>query len=40
MEVMLQRLFGEAFANFLEEHPDEAKSIVNKSILALKAEGS
>ena len=30
-------VFGEAFANFLEENPDEAKSIVNKSILALKA---
>jgi DNA gyrase subunit B len=30
-------VFGEAFANFLEENPDEAKSIINKSILALKA---
>ncbi len=30
-------VFGEAFANFLEENPDEAKAIVNKSILALKA---
>ncbi len=30
-------VFGEAFNNFLEENPDEAKSIVNKSILALKA---
>ncbi len=30
-------IFGEAFNNFLEENPDEAKSIVNKSILALKA---
>ncbi|MBI3888481.1 DNA topoisomerase (ATP-hydrolyzing) subunit B [Candidatus Nomurabacteria bacterium] len=30
-------VFGEAFANFLEENPDEAKSIISKSILALKA---
>jgi DNA gyrase subunit B len=30
-------VFGEAFANFLEENPDEAKVIVNKSILALRA---
>jgi len=30
-------VFGEAFANFLEENPDEARAIINKSILALKA---
>ncbi len=30
-------VFGEAFAAYLEENPDEAKAIVNKSILALKA---
>jgi DNA gyrase subunit B len=30
-------VFGEAFANFLEENPDDAKAIINKSILALKA---
>ncbi len=30
-------VFGEAFGNFLEENPDDAKSIINKSILALKA---
>ncbi len=30
-------IFGEAFNNFLEENPDDAKSIINKSILALKA---
>ena len=30
-------VFGEAFGNFLEENPDEAKAIINKSILALKA---
>lgn len=30
-------VFGEAFNNFLEENPDEAKAIINKAILALKA---
>ncbi len=30
-------VFGEAFASFLEENPDDAKIIINKSILALKA---
>ncbi len=30
-------VFGEAFAMFLEENPDDAKIIINKSILALKA---
>ncbi|HAS80814.1 MAG: gyrase subunit B protein [Candidatus Nomurabacteria bacterium GW2011_GWE1_32_28] len=30
-------VFAEAFAAFLEENPDEAKAIINKSILALKA---
>ncbi len=30
-------VFGEAFSAFLEENPDSAKSIINKSILALKA---
>jgi DNA gyrase subunit B len=30
-------VFGEAFSNFLEENPDEAKSIVNKILLALRA---
>lgn len=30
-------VFGEAFANFLEENPDDAKVIINKGILALKA---
>ena len=30
-------VFGEAFASFLEENPDNAKAIINKSILALKA---
>ena len=30
-------VFGEAFTSFLEENPDEAKAIINKSILALRA---
>ncbi len=30
-------VFGEAFNNFLEENPEEAKAIISKSILALKA---
>lgn len=30
-------VFGEGFTGFLEENPDDAKSIINKSILALKA---
>jgi len=30
-------VFGEAFAAYLEENPDDAKVIINKSILALKA---
>jgi DNA gyrase subunit B len=30
-------VFGEAFAMFLEENPDDAKAIINKSILAMRA---
>jgi DNA gyrase subunit B len=30
-------VFGEALTSFLEENPDEAKAIINKSILALRA---
>ncbi len=30
-------VFGEAFGSFLEEHPDEAKAIINKVILAVRA---
>jgi DNA gyrase subunit B len=30
-------VFGEAFAAFLEENPDDARSIINKVLLALKA---
>jgi len=32
-----EKVFGEAFAAYLEENPDDAKAIVNKVILALKA---
>lgn len=34
---MVQSVFGEAFNEFLEENPDDAKSIINKSLIALKA---
>lgn len=30
-------VFGAAFNDFLEEHPDEARSIINKGILAMRA---
>jgi len=33
----VQTVFTEAFTMFLEENPDDAKSIINKSLLALKA---
>lgn len=33
----VQTVFSELFTHFLEEHPDDAKAIINKSILALKA---
>ena len=33
----VQTVFNELFTTFLEEHPDDAKAIINKSILALKA---
>jgi DNA gyrase subunit B len=32
-----ETVFGEAFSAFLEEHPDAAKAIINKVILAMKA---
>ena len=32
-----ESVFGEAFARFLEEHPDEARSIIGKISLAMKA---
>lgn len=34
---MVESVFGEAFSAFLEENPDDARAIVNKVILALKA---
>jgi DNA gyrase subunit B len=33
----VETVFGEGFSLFLEEHPEDAKAIINKSILALKA---
>ncbi len=30
-------VFGDAFTSFLEENPDQAKAIINKSLLALRA---
>lgn len=30
-------VFGEAFSTFLEEHPEDAKAIINKAILAVRA---
>ncbi len=33
----VQAVFNDYFTSFLEEHPDDAKAIINKSILALKA---
>jgi DNA gyrase subunit B len=34
---MVADVFGEAFAAFMEENPDDAKAMVQKSLLALKA---
>lgn len=33
----VESVFSDAFTNFLEENPDEARAIVNKAVLALKA---
>jgi DNA gyrase subunit B len=33
----VEQVFGEAFGQFLEENPDDAKSIINKAVLALRA---
>ena len=30
-------VFAESFATFLEEHPDDAKSVINKAVLAMRA---
>jgi DNA gyrase subunit B len=32
-----EQVFGDAFATYLEENPDDAKAIINKVILAVKA---
>ncbi len=32
-----ETVFGEAFATWLEEHPDDAKAIIGKAVLAMKA---
>ncbi len=34
---VVESVFGEAFASFLEEHPNDARTILDKVILALKA---
>jgi DNA gyrase subunit B len=36
-QAMVTTVFGEAFSAFLEENPDDAKAIINKVVLALKA---
>ncbi len=33
----VEMVFGEAFAAFLEEHPDDARAIIGKAALAMKA---
>ncbi|MBI3634104.1 MAG: type IIA DNA topoisomerase subunit B [Candidatus Yonathbacteria bacterium] len=33
----VEKVFGEAFGQFLEENPDDARSIINKVLLALRA---
>ncbi|TSC87281.1 MAG: DNA gyrase subunit B [Parcubacteria group bacterium Gr01-1014_8] len=33
----VETVFGESFAAFLEEHPDDARSIIGKAALAMKA---
>lgn len=33
----VESVFSEGFNNFLEEHPDDAKAIINKAIIAVKA---
>lgn len=34
---MVENIFGEAFESYLEENPDDAKAIISKVILALRA---
>mgnify|MGYP003429956080 FL=1 len=33
----VESVFGESFANYLEENPDDAKAIINKVVIAVKA---
>jgi len=33
----VETVFGEAFGAYLEEHPDDARAIISKSVLALKS---
>lgn len=33
----VESVFGEAFSMYLEEHPDDAKAIINKVVIAVKA---
>jgi DNA gyrase subunit B len=33
----VESVFGDAFSTYLEEHPDDAKAIINKVIIAVKA---
>ncbi len=33
----VESVFGDAFAEYLEEHPDDAKAMINKVIIAVKA---
>lgn len=40
VEGIVNSLFGESFAKFLEEHPDSAKTIVKKGIIAAEARES
>ncbi len=36
-QTMVATVFGESFSAFLEENPDDARAIINKVVLALKA---
>jgi len=36
-QTMVTTVFGESFSAFLEENPDDARAIINKVVLALKA---
>ncbi|MBX4198693.1 type IIA DNA topoisomerase subunit B [Candidatus Parcubacteria bacterium] len=36
-QAMVTTIFGEAFSAFLEENPDDARAMINKVVLALKA---